>query len=139
MCSLRLAVILATGKVFPLPQTTLSPPRACSLSTPLALGTPAPSLVSPGKEGTCKKSGELFGPFMAGEHESQEQPLTAGTGSRLSTYPELAAVAIVELQDVAFHLHRRQGGLLPGQGGTVVVGAALLQLQDRGGRHWGGS
>ena len=44
----------------------------------------------------------------------------------LSTYPELAAVAVIELQDVAFHLHRRQGGLLPGQGGTVVVGATLL-------------
>lgn len=43
-----------------------------------------------------------------------------------STYPELAAVAVIELQDVAFHLYRRQGGLLPGQGSTVVVGATLL-------------
>lgn len=95
--------------------------------------------MSPGKEGTCKKPGKLFGHFMAGKHKTQEQPLAAGTGSCLSTYPELAAVAIIELQDVAFHLHRRQRGLLPGQGGTVVVGAALLQLQDRGGRHWGGN
>lgn len=59
------------------------------------------------------------------------------TGLALSSYPELAPVAIVQLQDVAFHLHRGQRWLLPGQGGAVVVGAALLQLQDGRGRHWG--
>lgn len=60
MRSLRLQVILVTGKVFPPPQITLHPKRARSLSAPLAsLGTPAASLMFPGKEGTSKKSGKL--------------------------------------------------------------------------------
>lgn len=79
MCSLRSQVILVTGNVFPSPQITLPPKRAQSLSALLAsLGTPAASLMFPGKKGTCKKSGELFGHFMAGQYWSQQQHRAAG-------------------------------------------------------------
>lgn len=81
----------------------------------------------PGKEGICKKTrGTLWWLHGRAIPEPGTTPCRQDWFQAPSTYPELAAVAVIQLEDVAFHLHRRQGGLLPGQGGTVVAGATLL-------------
>ena len=63
------------------------------------------------------------------------KPSTIG----FSTYPELTAVAVIQLQNVSFRGHRGQRRLFPRQRGAVVVGAAVLQLQDGSRWDWRGS
>lgn len=53
------------------------------------------------------------------------------------TDPVLSSVAIVQLQDIALDRVARGRNHPPSQGGAVVPGAALLQLQEWSGRHRG--
>lgn len=141
MFFLHLQVILVTQKVITFPPNNLALQKSRQLVGTVSFSEQRSSVSCVPREGEDLQ--EVWGTFWSLHGRAiPESGATACCWDQLcapSTYPELAAVAVVELQDVAFHLHRGQGRLLPGQGGTVVVGATLLQLQDRGSRHWGGN
>lgn len=66
---------------------------------------------------------------------SPEVPALGTPKPAAGPHPELAPVAIIQLQDVAVHGAVGEGRHPPGQRDTVVVGAALLQLQQGARRH----